>query len=122
MQLTLTLPLPHHDLNPNARPDRHVKAGRISQAREQAKRAAFVAFKSIECPLWLLSSYKLKAYFKTNRHQDDDNISASAKSYRDGIADAANQDDRHFRCMGVTTETDRDNPRLEIVLEIEELV
>ena len=82
----------------------------------------FSEIQKIEAEVWVISSYSLVAYFKTKRHMDDDNISASAKSYRDGIADSAGQDDKTFKCTGVTTLTDTKMPRLDIRLEITELI
>jgi len=82
----------------------------------------FDAAKKIPAEVWCLKSYSLRGYFKTSRHWDDDNLSASAKNVRDGIAETARQDDRTFKCTGVQTFTDRENPRLEVILEVEEIL
>lgn len=82
----------------------------------------FVEMQKIESPAWMVAGYYLKAYHKTSRHLDDDNLIGSGKASRDGVADAAGQDDRTFKCLGVETFTDKDNPRLEMIIEIEELV
>jgi len=123
MTLLLTLPLPHRYLRPNsAPPNWRIKFGLTKQARERAKRETFKLIKDIDCPAWVLTGYYLKAYFRTKRHWDDDSVSSSAKAVRDGIADAIGQDDRNFKCLGVETFTDTKNPRLEVHLEVEELV
>lgn len=82
----------------------------------------FEAAKKIDAAAWVIRSYSIKTYFKTKRHWDDDNITASVKNVRDGIADTARQDDKTFKCTGIETFTDTKNPRLEIVLDVEELV
>jgi len=122
MTVTLTLPLPARGLRPNDRCHWAKKARLTKQAREAARREMFAAMKSVEAEVWIIASYSLRAYFKTKRHMDDDNIASGCKSYRDGIADAAGQDDKTFKCTGVQTFTDTKNPRLEILLEITELV
>lgn len=82
----------------------------------------FDAIKTVDCPAWVIAGYHLKGYFKTKRHWDQDNLVSSNKARIDGIADAAGQDDRTFRCLGVETFTDKERPRLEILLEIVELI
>lgn len=82
----------------------------------------FTESRKISAEVWRIKSYSLRGYFKTSRHWDDDNLSASCKNYRDGIADTAGQDDKTFKCTGVQTFTDKENPRLEIIIEVEELI
>lgn len=71
---------------------------------------------------FVVISYTLHPFFKTSRFQDDDNISGGFKATRDGIADACRQDDRTFKCAGVFPAKDASNPRLEVVITIEELI
>ncbi len=122
MELTLTLPLPHRGLRPNSVVKWQVRYGLTQQAREKARRAMFEAAKQIDAPAWIIRGYTLKGYFKTKRHWDQGNLLASIKGIEDGIADTAKQDDKTFKVLGIETYTDTKNPRLELVLEIEELV
>jgi len=122
MQITLTLPLPDRGLLPNTVCHWAKKARLKKAAREAAKRAMFVAMQQIEAEVWVLKGYILNAFFKTKRHWDDDSVGGAFKAGRDGIADAIMQDDRNFKCLGTHTFTDSKNPRLEIVLDIVELV
>lgn len=122
MQLTITLPLPHKYLRPNSRVKWQITFGITKQARERAKRAAFVEFQKIESPVWILRRIHYKAYFRTKRMWDRSNLIMAAKSVEDGIADAANQNDVHFEDPIVERFTDTKNPRLEIILEVEELI
>lgn len=82
----------------------------------------FEAAKQIEAEVWIIKGYTLKGYFKTKRHWDQGNLLASFKGAEDGIADAAKQDDKTFKCFGIETFTDTKNPRLEVVMEIEEII
>jgi hypothetical protein len=51
------------------------------------------------------------------RHRDDDNLAASCKAYRDGIADGLKVDDSTLALAGRPSLTiDRANPRVEITL------
>lgn len=122
MQLTLTLPLPHRGLRPNSMVKWQVKYGLTKQAREKAKRETFLLIKGIECPLWVLKGYYVRAYFSTKRHLDQMNLISSCKAVEDGIADAVNQNDRNFEILGIERFTDAKNPRLEIILVIDELI
>jgi hypothetical protein len=123
MTLQLTLPLPHRGLRPNSMVKWQVKYGLTRTAREKAKRAMFEAMKTIEAEVWVIKSYHLNYFFKTSRHWDSDNCGGlSTKAIMDGIADSSKQDDKTFEFTGVSRFTDKTNPRLEVVLEIEELV
>lgn len=121
MHLTLTLPLPPKGLRPNDRSPWQVKAGLTRTAREQGRRAMFKAVKELECEVWFIKGYVINQFYKT-RQQDSDNIVSACKAYLDGIADVAKQDDKTFRCNGSLAFKDSKNPRLEIVMEIEEIV
>ena len=121
MQITITLSLPHKCLRPNARSHWAPKSRAIKQARQDAQQAAFEKFKELPGP-FIINHYFLHPFYATARFWDDDNIIASCKSYRDGIADVANQDDRSFRCAGVVPEKDSKNPRLEIIIDITLLI
>lgn len=122
MTITLTLPLPHRGLRPNSMLKWQAKFGLTKQAREAARRATFLAIKDIECEEWLLTGYTLKVYFSTKRHWDELNLVSAFKAQEDGIADAVKQNDRNFKILGVERYTDTKNPRLEVILQIEELL
>lgn len=98
------------------------KFGLTKQAREAAKRATFVAIREIDCEQWVLKKYHVRAYFSTKRLWDRSNLLASMKAVEDGISDAVEQNDVTFEDATVERFTDTKNPRLEIVLEIEELL
>lgn len=99
-----------------------VKFGLTKQAREMARRAAFAEFKKIESPCWILRKLHYKAYFRTKRMWDRSNILMATKALEDGIADAACQNDVNFDDPTVERFTDTKNPRLEIILHIDELI
>lgn len=123
MQITLTFPLPHKSLRPNSFVKWNVRFGLTKQARERAKRAMFEAAKRIDAEVWIIKGYRLNYWFKTKRLWDADNCTGFAvKATLDGIADAANQDDKTFEYLGLTRTTDTKNPRLEIILLIDELI
>lgn len=94
---TVTLPWPPKQLSPNAR------------THWRAKAPITKAYRA-ECA-WLCKAAKLTApetdgrihlwidfYAPDRRHRDDDNLVASFKSGRDGIADALGIDDKRFVC------------------------
>lgn len=83
----------------------------------------FEAAKRIEAEEWIITGYRLHPIYKDQRSVlDQDAVVSSVKAYLDGIADTAHQDDKHFRCGGVTHSFDKENPRMEILLEVEELI
>lgn len=122
MTITLIFKLPHPYLRPNARVTWQIKHGITKQAREKAKREAFVAFQRIESPVWVIKGYTLKAYFKTKRHWDADNTLSACKGLLDGISDASGQNDKNFELTKVERYTDTQRPRLEVILDILEIV
>jgi len=123
MTLLLTLPLPHRYLRPNsAPPNWRIKFGLTKQARERAKRETFKLIKDIDCPAWVLKGYHVRAYFKTKRWWDVSNLLASMKAVEDGVSDAIGQNDKTFEAPTVERFTDTQNPRLELLLDIELLV
>jgi crossover junction endodeoxyribonuclease RusA len=115
--VTITLPIPHKALSPNAKsPGRwRKKAQQIKIHRRRAHVRTLEALKGRPAPPF--TRYKLAFFFKTNRRRDDDNASASCKAYRDGIADALKMDDHHLSmCESPTLSVDPKNPRVEITL------
>lgn len=81
----------------------------------------FEAAKRIEAEAWIVKGYQINLYYR-KKCQDQDNIAASCKAYLDGVSDSCHQDDKTFKLLGVYTEKDNENPRLEILIEVEELL
>lgn len=99
--MIITLPWPDKRLSPNARVHWAVLAGIKKQARADACALATVAI-----PLRVKRAIHdmdgripmtIRFYPPDARHRDDDNMVASFKASRDGIADALGVDDRRFR-------------------------
>jgi hypothetical protein len=62
------------------------------------------------------------AYWKTKRFKKDDmNLTGSCKAYEDGLQDAIRQDDSTWQHEKPRHLYDKDNPRLEIHINIEVL-
>lgn len=106
VRLSIELPYPAKELNPNTRCHWAVKAKAAKQAKHDAFWATYAAggnrmfedkpIKKIE--------YQLVVRPKTNRRRDDDNIISAGKSARDSIAEAIGVNDTVFRCTGVEWE------------------
>lgn len=95
--IELTLPWPPKALSPNARTHWRKKAP-ITKAYKEVcwalcKEAGMVAPDSPRIALWV------DFYPPDRRHRDDDNLVASFKAGRDGIALALGIDDKRFRCF-----------------------
>jgi hypothetical protein len=104
----ISLPWPSAKLSPNARLHWRAKVG----PKQDAKRIA--AWTTVAAQGFYRMREALRAtegrialtvtfYPPDRRHRDDDNMIASFKAARDGIADALSVDDRRFRptyCFG----------------------
>lgn len=113
--LTITLPIPHKCLSPNARPHWATKAKQTKIHRQRAKIATLEVLAGNKPPA--VTGYRLAFFFPTNRNRDDDNAMASCKAYRDGIAEALRVDDSTLALAGrPTLAVDASNPRVEITL------
>jgi hypothetical protein len=112
--MTITLPLPHQKLSPNAR----VHWARKSVITRRHRALAWAATReALGCGLPRFRGYSLAFYYVDARRRDDDNAEASCKAYRDGIAQALGIDDHELPKVVLSTFTiDRENPRLEITL------
>ncbi len=93
----ITLPWPPKDLSPNAR----VHWSKKSKAAKAYRKACWALCKEAglmspahDGPLHLWLDF----YPPCNRKHDDDNLTASFKAGRDGIADALGVDDNRFVC------------------------
>lgn len=113
--MTLSLPIPHKTLSPNARCHWTTKARHTKTHRNLAKLVTLSALGGDTPPTF--TGYTLAFFFPDARRRDDDNASASCKAYRDGIADALRVDDNTLAIAGRQSITiDRKNPRVEITL------
>ena len=101
--MALILPWPPKECSPNAR----VHWSKKSKAAAKYKHECWALTKAHgmilpegDLALWI------DFYPPDKRNRDDDNLIASFKSGRDGIAAALNIDDKRFRCMAyVQTKT-----------------
>jgi crossover junction endodeoxyribonuclease RusA len=114
--VTITLPLPHKDLSPNARVHWSKKH---SQRKKQRNTAGVIAYSS-ELGQAKLTRAKVQAtfYHTERRNRDGDNFLAMLKGAFDGLADAGVvANDSGFVHMPVRFEIDKDNPRVEVTIE-----
>lgn len=108
MSVIIKLPYPPAELNPNKRLHWAVKRKHTKNYRELCKyrfRMHFIKeLGAVEGVCALKEFERYKGGFKVsvtfhkpdNRKRDDDNIIASFKAGRDGVADALNADDNRF--------------------------
>jgi hypothetical protein len=115
-ELRIVLPIPAKELSPNARIHWAKKAPITKSHRTMAYyEACGVGGRDDR-----IKSYRLEFTFADRRRRDRDNFSGRCKAYLDGIADAFNQNDSEWDFNGVKfLEPDKNNPRVEIVLELE---
>ncbi|MBN7777748.1 hypothetical protein JYP49_14195 [Nitratireductor aquimarinus] len=99
MALILDLPWPSKNLSPNGRPHRMVKAASAKKARREARAVTSSHARQIGPITADALSFQATFSPPARYRYDDDNLMASIKAYRDGIADALGVDDRMFRTM-----------------------
>jgi Holliday junction resolvase RusA-like endonuclease len=117
--LRLILPMPHRLLSPNARTHWAAKARAVKSARDKGKWAAQKVLHDagLAPPKWEKAHYKVIFFCRTAAKRDNDNLMASLKSYRDGIADSGLvADDCGMWPRGCEIKKDASNPRCEIVI------
>lgn len=93
----LILPWPPKILSPNAR----AHWSKRSKAAKAYRQECFVLCKSAKIKMPVtdgLVHFFVEFFPPDRRHRDDDNMIASFKSGRDGIADALGINDKKFRC------------------------
>lgn len=101
--MKVVLPWPDRRLSPNARAHWAVLAGVKAKARRDAAYATYAALEGglREARLSLAGegaiTFRVTFYPPDKRHRDDDNMVASIKAARDGIAEALAVNDRRFR-------------------------
>lgn len=91
----LELPWPDKDLSPNARKNWRA----VASAKRTERLGAWATVKSVYGQPWPHPSAQIKFIFHPPnlRARDDDNVIASMKAARDGLADALGIDDAHFK-------------------------
>lgn len=114
--MNVTLPWPPSALSPNARPHWATKAKAAKAYRAACKALAeahgMVAPDSQKIALWL-------EFVPPNRRaHDDDNLVASFKAGRDGLADALGVDDKRFVCRHTVSDEIGGMVRVSITAEI----
>ena len=101
--MIIVLPWPDKRLSPNAR--LHWSKVPKAQARADGTNATYdalgVGLREVRAKLAQMELIPLKVTFypPDKRHRDEDNLVASLKSARDGIADALGVNDRKFRSL-----------------------
>ena len=99
--ITFTLPWPTRDLSPNGRLHWAAKAKAVAKARKVAYLTTREATASYWVALYGVQdhekiSVRMACVPATRRRRDMDNLIASTKAYRDGIADALGINDSRF--------------------------
>lgn len=121
--ITITLPLPHKRLSPNARVHWGRKADATKSARRTAKYTAVALMADLRLDAPRLSSARVeyRFYFKTNARRDPDNAIASMKASLDGLTDAGLwTDDSVVTLLPPVLAVDRVRPRVEVVVTVSE--
>jgi len=91
------------------------KAAQTKIHRRRAKLRTLEALNGQPAPAF--TGYRLAFFLPDARHRDDDNLAASCKAYRDGIADGLKVDDSTLALAARPSMTiARGNPRVEITL------
>lgn len=116
--VTVTIPVPHRSLSPNARAYWAVKAKHKQNARHTAQ---ILTLKETKCSIhnWPTASVAVVWFARTasGLRMDHDNIIGSLKGTIDGIADAGLlADDRGVTWLPPRVEVDKLNPRIEITI------
>ena len=113
--MRITLRLPPGALSPNARVPWAAKARATKRYREVAYLTALASRPKRPMRVAKVTS---RFFFPTRRRRDRDNLLASLKPAFDGLADASVvADDSGMIHMPVEQHMDRDDPRVEIVVE-----
>lgn len=87
--IVIRMPLPPKELSPNARVHWARKAKVVKAVREEAYYSTLAAMREVGITAyWPIAVIEPRFYVATNRRRDRDNLAASLKAARDGIADA----------------------------------
>jgi crossover junction endodeoxyribonuclease RusA len=115
LRLTITLPLPPRELNPNARCHWAKKAKAVKEYRRRAWALARKAMRTP--PRWKEAEARAVFYWPDRRRRDRDNAQASLKAAWDGITDAGMlEDDSGLTHRPCGWHVDRKNPRVELTI------
>lgn len=116
MKITITLPLPHPDLSPNARVHWTARSQHVKIARKDAYHMTCKAGgKGLG---WKSAAVQAVFYHPIRRYRDGDNLLSSLKAYFDGIAEAGLVvDDCGLTHLPMQLEIDTENPRVELTFE-----
>lgn len=125
MKVTITLPLPHKYLSPNARVHHMAKHRVKATARLLAKLESFNVMNRDACANhgesvwgWKAATVRCLFYFRDSRKRDGDNLLASMKTYFDGIADSGLiGDDSGLTHLPVFVAKDGRSPRVDVEIE-----
>jgi crossover junction endodeoxyribonuclease RusA len=116
--ITITIPIPHRALSPNARTHWATKAKKVKAARGVAWWYAKVDADWTPTH-WTNAISTVVWYAKTATHPDPDNALAMLKPYFDGLADAGVlANDRNLAHNPIRFEKDRANPRVELTISM----
>lgn len=119
MTVTLTLPIPPRSLSPNARPHYHAKGRATKKARTRAKVEVMATLPAGYRPRAACAKVQITWFAKTRRFPDPDNALANSKAYFDGLTDAGLFcDDKHITHLPVIFQVSKENPRIELTIEI----
>jgi len=114
--ITITIPIPHRALSPNARTHWATKAKKVKAARGVAWWYAKVDADWTPTH-WTNAISTVVWYAKTATHPDPDNALAMLKPYFDGMADAGVlANDRGLKHNPIRFEKDKANPRVQITI------
>lgn len=115
-RLVIVLPIPVLAVRPN---NGNLHWSKVRKAKKEAKtRATLMTLELVNGrPAPCAVAYSLVYYFEATMW-DDDNAIASVKAYLDGICAALGMDDRHLRFRELIRRSDRQCPRLEMVMHL----
>lgn len=113
--MTITIPLPHRNLSPNARCHWGAKSRCVRQHRHWAKLACMDAMNRQQVQTMVAAKVQAVFYFRTRQRRDGDNLLASMKASFDGLIDAGLlADDSAITHLPVVQRHDKANPRVEL--------
>jgi len=118
----IVITLPPKELSPNARPHWAAKSRAAKSHRLEARVMTTTALLDVALGVdWSVATVRPVFFHKTAHKRDKDNLSASLKAARDGIADAMSAcgmiaDDNGFIPLPPTSGVDKTGPRVEIVV------
>jgi Holliday junction resolvase RusA-like endonuclease len=114
--ITITIPIPHRSLSPNARTHWATKAKKVKAARRCARWYAQID-SELGVTNWTNAISTVVWYAKTATHPDPDNALAMLKPYFDGLADAGVlANDRNLAHNPIRFDKDKANPRVELTI------